>query len=735
MSQRIRGVVTEAIYRNEDSGYSVIEINAAGVTHTVTGVMPGVSAGEQVECEGNWTVHPQYGKQFKATALSIQAPDTLRGIERFLSSGLIKGVGPSTARAIVERFGRDTLDILLSHPERLMEISGIGPMRCKLIAEGLVKQYAQRNAMIFLQSYGVSPALAMKISKQYQTRTEQVVRRDPYRLIDEVPGVGFKTADGIATALGLSLDSPARIGAGIKYALQETAAANGHTYFTQEELIGEAAKLLRLDAQMVANVTSALLLARELTAISFGDGAVQISLPAYALAEQEIAVLLFHLSRFSQQMLSGQAMAKVDAFEKAEGVCLSALQREAAQRASQCGVLVITGGPGTGKTTLIKCILAVLGNSDDILLAAPTGRAAKRMSEATGHDASTLHRLLALGKPGEIVDDSEGQMLDCSTMIVDEVSMVDIFLMRQLLRSLPAGTRLILCGDADQLPSVGPGNVLHDILASGCIPQVRLTEIFRQQEQSQIVRNAHRINRGQMPVFNSRDGDFFLLKQPQAEAAQQAVCELYTRRLIGYQGIASHRAIQVLSPTRKGACGVGPLNAALQAAVNPEGPNKPQLQFGEIVFRQNDRVIHVKNNYQLAWNTAEGGEGEGVFNGDIGYITAIDRQQRSISVQFEDARSVQYEYEQLEELELAYCLSVHKSQGSEFDAVIILVTGGPPMLLNRNLFYTAVTRAKRLVVLVGTEHVIQTMVSNNTTGRRNSTLEARLRALPFSADI
>ncbi len=718
----LRGTVDGTLFRNDDNGYSVISLRVEGSLQTAVGIFPELTDGEQLQLEGDWTQHAQYGRQFKATGFQVERPSTLDAIEHYLGSGLIRGVGPSTARLIVETFGQDTLEVLSAHPERLTEVPKIGKKRMQQIYESFAAQQQSRNTYLFLQRYGITPSLSSKINKLYRDQAERLIRENPYRLIDDIDGVGFLTADRIARSLGVTPESAFRLRAGIKHVLREAAGGSGHTYLPENELLQSASALLEAGEELLLPQLDFLCLNRDIQRLNV-DGVTLVSLSQYVQAEQEIARRLMMLTRCSQQMFQAQIENRIDAFEMRERIRFSSAQRQAITLAAGSGLAVITGGPGTGKTTLINCLLAVLGEETKTLLAAPTGRAAKRISEATGREASTIHRLLQFGgEEGVFLMDEDNQLKsDC--VIVDEVSMVDVFLMRSLLRAIAPGTRLILVGDADQLPSVGPGNVLADILSCPAIPQARLNEIFRQAEQSMIVMNAHRINRGENPVANGPGSDFFFENKPDADAAARSVVALCLTRLPKYlREKDSARVLQVLSPTKKGVCGVGALNQMLQQALNPPDPAKRELQYRDMTLREGDKVIQIKNNYQITWTAPGGEEGVGVFNGDIGFVTQIDPEEKSLTVQFDDLRRVNYEYHQLEEVELAYCLSVHKSQGSEFPAVVIPVIGGPRMLLTRNLLYTAVTRARRLVVMVGRQSVVQMMVSNNLERRRYSLL-------------
>ena len=723
--ETLEAVIEETVFRNEENGYTVVQARAGRDKVMVVGALPALAAGEQVLLQGGWTEHPQYGRQWKATGCEIRKPTTLLGIERYLGSGLIRGVGPATAKLLVQEFGKMTLDVLSEHPERLTEVPGIGKKRAQQLARSFQEQYAAREAMVFLQSYGVSPSLAVKISRAYGADAQRKIRENPYRLIDDIEGVGFLTADRIALSLGIPMDSEYRLRSGLKYALNEAANSEGHTFLPHDTLLDRAARGLRVTKELLARPLDTLLFAREIIGLDL-DGTEALMLSPYFYAEKEIARYLRLLLGASQTSIQPAIQRQIRDFEQEHAIRFSENQRKAVSEAVSRGLLVITGGPGTGKTTIINCILSLLGS--DVLLAAPTGRAAKRMSEATGHEAKTLHRLLEFaGDEGKFLRDEQNP-LDCACVIVDEMSMVDVFLMRSLLRALRPGTKLILVGDADQLPSVGAGNVLGDILKSGVIPSVRLTDIFRQSEESLIVLNAHRINHGENPILNQKGSDFFFERHQQPEETAQAIVGLCQKRLPAYLGTRDPaRDIQVLSPTKKTGAGVRQLNVLLQAALNPPEARKREILYGDTIFRLGDKVMHVKNNYQLPWKCDDGSEGEGVFNGDVGFIVGVDNQDRVVTVRYDDERTVEYDYQQLEELELAYCLSVHKSQGSEFPCVVMPVVGGPPRLLTRNLFYTALTRARKLVVLVGREECIAAMVNNNHIAARFTTLTERLR--------
>ena len=738
--EKLEAGILGTVFRNAENGWTVLTVRAGRSEVTVVGTLPELSPGEQAVFTGEWVEHKSYGRQFKCVACEVQMPTTLLGIERYLGSGLIRGIGPATAILIVRQFGEETLDILSEHPERLIEIPGIGEKRMNMIAESFREHQGARRAMIFLQSYGVPAALAVKIGKYYGDRTPEIIREDPYRLCDDLEGVGFRTADRIGIALGVAPDSDSRIRCAMKYVLRESSASSGHTYLPEEELCALSASLLQVSRDLCRRALTSLLLSSALVAEENDEEPEKgrrIYLPAYYRAEQEVALRIRELMLSIRPDKFAGAVRAVSAFEKRRGIQFSKNQREAIVQALETGVFVITGGPGTGKTTIINCILELLSDGNEVLLCAPTGRAAKRMTEATGAEAKTIHRLLEYGGEEGVFARNLENPLEADCIIADEASMIDLMLMRSLLRAVSPGTRLILVGDADQLPSVGAGNVLGDILQSGAVPCARLTDIYRQSETSRIVMNAHLINHGEMPLLNEKDTDFFFERKATYADTARSVLALATRRLPAYLGYPPEEAaklavrnIQVLAPARKGECGVNSLNILLQEALNPAAPGKPQFIWGETLFRLGDKVIQTKNDYKLEWTreTANGYEdGAGVFNGDVGFITAVDPDNSSLTVLFDEEKEVVYESGDLDSLEPAYCLSVHKSQGSEFPVVIMPVIGGPPMLLTRNLLYTAMTRARELVVLVGSEEVIRRMVENDHVAKRYTTLAKRLR--------
>ena len=725
---KFEGTVDSIVFRNDVNGWTVASVRLDGSRGSISavGVMPFLSAGEHAIFDGELTEHRDYGQQIKVSGYETTRPETMSGVEKFLGSGLVKGVGPATAKQIVAYFGARALDVLESEPERLTEVPGIGPKRAAMIAESFAVQNGMRNTLIFLQEYGLSPALSMKVYRAFGDSTERVLRDNPYRLVDEIQGVGFRTADDIAMRLGFGRESEFRIRSGIKFALSEAANAMGHMYLPMERLAAQAVELLGADRTLVDRELRALILEDQLIAERVREDDA-VYLPRYHRAETETSRLLLRQLKSIRpsRIPEGDLAEMIAEYERSEGVELCDQQREAALAAAREGICIITGGPGTGKTTSINLIIRLLRRMGEVELCAPTGRAAKRMSEATGCPARTIHRLLEYTGEGQGFQRDADNPLDADIVIVDEMSMVDIFLMHSLLEALRPGTRLILVGDADQLPSVGAGNVLRDLIAAEAVRVVRLTEIFRQASQSQIVINAHRINRGEYPVIRSRETDFFLERKETPAQAAESVVTLVRTRLPNYLGLDVLRDIQVMAPMKRGEIGVYSLNALLQEALNPPKPDVPELPHGQAVFRRGDKVMQVRNNYDLEWRR-DGEDGQGVFNGDIGYIIAVDRRERALTVEFDDGRVADYDETLLDDLELAYCMSVHKSQGSEFDAVVLPLISGPPMLLTRNLLYTAVTRAKRLVVIVGREGCVRQMVDNNHILRRWSALDWRL---------
>lgn len=722
----LTGTVKAIIYRSEDTGFTVLELtNDAGEDMTAIGEMPLAGVGERVELTGQWTEHKTYGRQFRAETCKTLAPATLTALKNYLASGLIKGVGESTAQAIVQTFGMETLDVLEKEPARLAEVPGIGQIRAQTIGASYGAQLGLRDIMLGLQKYGVTIGQAMKLYKIYGELCLAKIEENPYRLIDDVEGIGFKTADAIARNGGVEPDAPYRLRAGLKYTLQ-WARQEGHTYLPREKLVEVAAGLLQADIAPVERTLTELLLEGQLIQEQL-PGEDGIFLPGMFRTEQDCALRLLRLQ--GQSALDNpffRPKAQIARLEQQLDITLAPAQRQAVELALKAGALVITGGPGTGKTTILRFVITLLEEmGTEYALCAPTGRAAKRMGEATGRDASTIHRLLEYSYgEGGFGRNAENTLL-ADVVIVDEMSMVDVPLMAALLRALAPGSRLIMVGDSDQLPSVGPGNVLRDMVDSGQIPVVRLTEIFRQSGRSAIVTNAHRINEGQMPILEGLE-DFGFEPMEEQEAVIRRLIALNSGKAAKLGAQEPLQDIQVLAPMKKGPLGVYNLNKRLQEALNPPAHKKKERKYGDVVFREGDKVMQIKNDYRLAWTRSLPHQppemGEGVYNGDLGTIMSIDLYEQTLEVLFDDGRSAVYSFSMLEELELAYCISIHKSQGSEFPIVLLPLLGGPPMLLNRNLLYTAVTRARHMVCILGRQSCIQQMVRNNQVKRRYSGL-------------
>jgi len=717
------------IFRNEDNGYTVAEVSADERFFTCVGMMPSLREGERVSLTGSWKQHISYGEQFSVESCRPLPPDSKEGLIRYLASGAVPGVGEATAQRIVDTLGLEALELIRRKPDCLRKVSGIGAVKAKAIQEALSTQLEMQEVMIFLQSLEIGQALAAKIYKLYGAQTPQIVSHDPYKLVEEVDGIGFLTADRIALKLDIQKDAPTRIRAGIKHALESAAGNIGHCCLPLDVLTEKAQELLHEDAEKIQQELSGLMLERAIIQRQM-DGRIFCYATQYYYAENQIALLLNQLAAAEVEAPCKDVALAVEKAAVRLDKTLSQEQRSAVATAVSSGLTVITGGPGTGKTTVIRCLIDMLELSGmKVELAAPTGRAAKRMNEASGRDARTLHRLLEYAYDGDAGSFNRDQdhPLECSAVVVDEVSMVDVFLMQALVRAMQPGMRLILVGDSDQLPSVGPGMVLRDIMASGIAKVCHLTQIFRQDEASMIVTNAHRVNAGQMPQF-SGGKDFFFERQPDTEAVFLSVKAMIASRIPGYLHCDPMNDIQVLAPMKKGDLGVIRLNERLQEAFNPPKPDKNEFKRGSTVFRLGDKVMQTRNNYQLKYtNVLTGEEGEGVFNGDMGRIVDITTSVHSFSVRFDDDRLVCYDFAQAEDLSLAYAISIHKSQGCEFPVVILPLFGGPPMLLSRNLLYTAITRAKSMVVLVGSDATIAAMVKNRREIQRYTGLQEAIR--------
>ena len=732
-NEKIVGTVTEIVYYNSVNGYAVCEIETPEDTVTAVGYMPYIAGGEKVSITGQWTFHQDYGPQFKAEYYEKTMPSEVSDILKYLSSGCIKGVRQVTAQKIVDMFGEDTFNILNTEPEKLSEIQGISLKKAREIGEEYAKQQGVRNIVMFLQKFGITPSSAVKVYKRYGTSSIDVIKKNPYVLSETVYNIGFKTADKIALEMGIESNSPVRIEAAVKHMLVN-GALSGHTYLPKDILIDEVCNFLNVHPEEVdTQITSMIFECRLKNENS--PQMQRIYLPDLYDAEVYVAEKLKRISKSVIKNKSDDIDKYISQIEKSENIKLAEHQKSAIYCALENGATVITGGPGTGKTTIINAIISIMDKMDKkVLLAAPTGRAAKRMSEVCGTEAKTIHRLLE-SCYSENEDNmqfmrDEDNPLDCDIIIIDEMSMVDILLMKALLKALKAKTGIIMVGDSDQLPSVGAGYVLHDIINSGVIPTVSLTEIFRQAKESAIVVNAHMINRGEYPVFNAKNTDFFLVKRENAVDISSSIVDLCINRLPKAYKYNPMYQIQVLSPTRKGITGVSELNTALQSVLNPPSKEKKEKKFKNIIFREGDKVMQTRNNYDMEWTRLDDEKtvGLGIFNGDIGYIHSIDKLEESATIVFDDKVCI-YDFSKMEELDLAYAVTVHKSQGSEFDVVVMPMYPCAPMLQNRNLFYTAVTRARKLVVLVGREQCIHTMVDNVNEQTRYSGLEAKLRNL------
>ena len=733
--ETITGFVEHIVYRNEENGYTVLNL-ASNEEDEVTcvGVFQMISEGESLELTGEYTVHPSYGPQFKVQQYSIKAPEDIASIERYLGSGAIKGVGAAQAARIVRKFKEDTFRIIEEEPERLAEIKGISERKAQEIAQQTEEKRELRQAMIFLQNYGISLSLAVKIYQTYQLDMYRIIQENPYRMAEDVTGVGFKIADEIAHRVGIHLDSDFRIRSGIMYVLQQ-ASLEGHTYLPEELLTRRACELLGVDASGVEKHYMDMAIDRKLI-LKQSEAEVQIYASTFYYMELNVAVMLRELNvkyDFSETAVE-QRIRKIEQLSELE---LDEMQRTAVKEAVRSGLLVITGGPGTGKTTTINTIIQYFESEGmDIALAAPTGRAAKRMSETTGYEAKTIHRLLELsGGMDEHAgfERNEQNPLETDVIIIDEMSMVDITLMHNLLKAVVAGTRLILVGDVNQLPSVGPGCVLKDIIDSHACNVVRLNRIFRQASESDIIVNAHKINRGEPVSLDNKSRDFFFLKRYDANVIISICIQLIRQKLPKYVN-ASPFDIQVLTPMRKGLLGVERLNTILQQYLNPPDGKKAEREHGQTIFRVGDKVMQIKNNYQAEWEIRSRynipiEKGLGVFNGDMGIVREINSFSETLTVEYEERRMVEYPFKELDQLDLAYAITIHKSQGSEYPAVIIPLLTGPRMLMNRNLLYTAVTRARKCVTLVGDEKAFYNMEANVNEQKRYSGLRDRLEEL------
>jgi len=729
----IEGIVETVVFRNEDNGYTICKLKCDKEVVTIVGVIPFINESQEYSIQGEWTVHPKFGKQFKIEAIHEIIPTTTSGIEKYLASGVIEGIGKVTAKKIVEFFGEDTIKILDSNIEKLEEIPGIGKKRINTIMKSYLEQRVTKDIIIFFQSYGITVNMAMKIYKKFGTNCINIVKDNPYILTEYISGIGFKTADSIAKSLGIEKDSLFRIKSGIIYIINEFCAI-GNTFIPMDRLMDKAIKLLEISDEKLDEGVYELIIDGKIK-VEVVDNIDAVYSMSYLYLEMSVTRKIIELATTKYDKLNLNVDKEIKDFEGEANIKLADSQKEAIEGVFLNGIEVITGGPGTGKTTIINCIVSIFESLGlKVYMAAPTGRAAKRMAEATGREAKTIHRLLEIGSYSEEeVDEIENETsaIECDVLIVDEASMIDISLMNALLKAMQVGTRLIIVGDVDQLPSVGPGNVLRDIIESDAVKVVRLNEIFRQGQESMIVQNAHLINEGRMPILNTKNSDFYLERAADSEVMLEKIIGLVKTRLPKYNvEWDSVRDIQVLSPMRKGIMGIDNLNIQLQQVLNPKNKDKDEVEIKDMVFRVGDKVMQIKNNYTLKWsknNSSE--EGKGVFNGDVGYIAEINEDEDKIIVCFEDDKIVEYEESDLDEITLAYAVTIHKSQGSEFPVVIMPMFMGPPLLMNRNLLYTGITRAKKLVVLVGSSKVVEFMKDNNRSFERYSGLKWRIREI------
>lgn len=737
----LSGYVEKIVYRNSDNGYTVLTVADRNDEVTCVGTFQYIGEGEYVELEGDYITHPSYGEQLSVRSYEIKEPEDERAIVKYLGSGAVKGVGPALADRIVRHFKADTFKIIEEQPERLSEVKGISKRMAIEIADQLEEKKDMRQAMIFLQQYGISLNLSIKIYNTYGPELYTIIKKNPYKLADDIDGVGFKIADEIAMKAGISSNSDFRIKSGIQYILSN-AGSNGHAYLPQEELFSAVKAMLLIEDDIDRHIMD-LVIEKKITVKKL-DGGSRVYSSMYYYAELNIAAKLKELD-IRQELSENGIEKEIEKIQKESGLVLDELQKRAVIEAVKCGILIITGGPGTGKTTTINTMIQYFENRGmEILLAAPTGRAAKRMTEATGHEAQTIHRLLEItGGPeegntnnehlGMRFERNETNPLETDVVIIDEMSMVDMFLMNALLRAIAPGTKLILVGDVNQLPSVGPGNVLKDMIRSHCYNVVMLTKIFRQAAQSGIIVNAHKINYGERIKLNNEHNDFLFIKRLEANQIISAVITLVKEKLPKYVE-AQVLDIQVLTPMRKGALGVERLNEILQQYINPAAEGKREKEFGNGIFREGDKVMQIKNNYQTKWekrgyHDVVLEEGMGVFNGDMGIIRSINTYMENLEVEFEDEKFVTYPFKQMEELELAYAVTIHKSQGSEYPAVVMPLLAGPKMLMNRNLLYTGVTRAKKCVCVVGVEQAVYQMIDNENEQKRYSSLDERIREM------
>ena len=715
----VTGTVEEIIYTNPDNGYTVCVIDSAEDSiFTATGYMPFISEGESVALSGAWTNHPDYGEQFKAEYYETVLPSDEEAIIKYLGSGIVSGIREATAKKLVAHFGTEILDIMLQSPERLAEIKGISKEKADKIGKSFAETRSMQNVVMFLQQYSITANMAVKIHSVLGANAVEMIKKNPYILADMVDGIAFKTADTIAFNMGIARNSIDRIKAGVKHILRDAAFTSGHVFLPKTVLIEHSVYTLKVEESEVEAAISELMVSKDIFLDNI-DGIDAYYLYEYYEAEYYISRRLVALVNSEQKFTMNEAEAEkaIDAYEAESDIHLATEQRSAVFTALVSGCMVLTGGPGTGKTTTINTIIKLLEDLKlSIALAAPTGRAAKRMSQITGCEAKTIHRLLGVQRASDgynVFTHNEENPLSADVIILDEVSMIDITLMSAFLKAVKRGARVIFSGDADQLPSVGPGNIIHDMIESKTIPVIQLNQIFRQAEESLIIVNAHRINHGELPELKDHESDFFFLKRRTPEESAYTVADLFKNRLPKSYGVEPLSSIQIISPTKKGLAGTVALNKLLQSHINPYDELRPQYAYGSITFRVGDKVMQTKNNYDIPYTREKGEDGTGIFNGDMGIIEAIFVRDKLMVIVFDEDKRVEYPFTNLDELDLAYAITVHKSQGSEFPIVVMPVCSFTPMLMSRNLFYTAVTRAKHMVVLVGSEKTVANMTMNN----------------------
>lgn len=736
--ETIKGYVDHIIYQNKDNGYAVLSMNVDDEEEICVGIFRGVDNGENLEITGEYVEHPSYGFQFKASSFKVVEPDDLLSMERYLGSGAIKGVGEALAKRIVKRFGKDTFRVIEEEPERLVEVKGISERIAQQITDQMIEKREIREAFLFLQKYGITNTLAVKIYEKYGMGMYGILKENPYRLAEDIQGVGFRLADEIAEKIGIHTDSDYRIRSGILYTLLQ-ASLEGHMFLPMRVLVRRSTDLLQVPEEAIRAQIQNLHMDHKVVVKKTTDEP-EVYAFSYYYAELNCARMLRELNVLMESELLDSEEKRIETILqrilKEQGLELDELQKNAVLECVKHGIMILSGGPGTGKTTTINTIIRYFDEEGmDILLAAPTGRAAKRMTEATGYEARTIHRMLEIN--GGMEDGSRARFerngenpLEADVVIIDEMSMVDIYLFQSLLEAVSVGTRLILVGDVDQLPSVGPGQVLQDLIESKSFPTVMLKKIYRQAGESDIVMNAHRINMGQKIALNNKSKDFFFLPRNDVQVIYKHMIQLITEKLPRYVE-AQPYDIQVLTPMRKGSLGVETLNEILQRYLNPADPSKQEHMTGERIFREGDKVMQIKNNYQLEWEIVSQygiriDSGSGVFNGDIGTIRRIREESSTVQVEYDEHRLVEYTFSQLDEIELAYAITIHKSQGSEYPAVLLPLLSGPKMLMNRNLLYTAVTRARKCVTILGSQEVVDGMIENENQYHRYTGLGRRI---------